>query len=388
MAEAGFRQSGAQPRSANVARLPVGLRDRKYPAPTATVYQADEARALAFLLMPFLLLAAALGISQSLKLNRPWHEASSATRTAIPGRVAMLPPLEMPRTAPVVAVAIQPTAITVPGSIAAWPPAGPLLVAPSAPVGAVTRWIPPARGFELAANAPVISLAPPQAAPAALVCRPAQSTAAIPAAGQIEVKDFGSNLASAAAEQTKDVVIYTARYQKIAFPMGDISPLFGACTDVIIRAYRSLGIDLQLLVQRARNGNSDANIDHRRTETLRSYFVRHAEVLPVSGYPEDYQPGDIVTYYRPFSRVSRAHIAMVSNEIGPSGRPLIIHNRGWGPQFEDALFVDKITGHYRLGAAAMMLMAAVPAKPAKHLTRTASFNPSINLPKPVALPIR
>jgi uncharacterized protein len=159
--------------------------------------------------------------------------------------------------------------------------------------------------------------------------------------------DFGLLLAAAARAQTREVGIYTARYQRIAYPMGDVAPLHGACTDVVIRAYRALGIDLQELVHRSRVGTGDANIDHRRTETLRRFFARYGQSVPVTDFPEDYRPGDIVTYYRPFSRVSRSHIAIVSDVLAPAGRPMIVHNRGWGPQLEDALFVDRITGHYR-----------------------------------------
>jgi uncharacterized protein YijF (DUF1287 family) len=159
--------------------------------------------------------------------------------------------------------------------------------------------------------------------------------------------DFGLQLAAAARWQTNELVIYTARYQRIAYPMGDLAPLHGACTDVVVRAYRALGIDLQKLVYRAGVGSGDPNIDHRRTETLRRFFARHGQVLPVTAFPEDYRPGDIVTYHRPFSRVSRSHIAIVSDVLAPTNRPMIVHNRGWGPQLEDALFADRITGHYR-----------------------------------------
>jgi len=82
-------------------------------------------------------------------------------------------------------------------------------------------------------------------------------------------------------------------------------------------------------------------------ETLRRFFARYGVQLPVTAFAEDYLPGDVVTYYRPQNRHSRSHIAVVSNEVGPSGRYKIVHNRGWGPQAEDALFVDEITGHYR-----------------------------------------
>jgi uncharacterized protein YijF (DUF1287 family) len=163
----------------------------------------------------------------------------------------------------------------------------------------------------------------------------------------VDSPTFGTRLAAAAVAQTNDLVVYSAKYRRIGFPMGDMSPFYGACTDLVIRAYRALGIDLQQLVQQARLGSGDASVDHRRTETLRRLFARYGQSLPVSPFPEDYQAGDIVTYERPFSRVSRSHIAIVADTIAPTGRPMIIHNRGWGPQVEDALFVDRITGHYR-----------------------------------------
>ncbi len=161
---------------------------------------------------------------------------------------------------------------------------------------------------------------------------------------------FGQHLAAAAEGQLKQFVIYNEVYVSISYPLGDVPQLFGVCTDVVIRAYRALGIDLQELVYRARVGSGDRSIDHRRTQTLRRFFARKAQSLPVTDFSEDYLPGDIVTYYRPQNRGSKYHIAIVSNQIAPSGRPMIIHNRGWGPQIEDALFVDEITGHYRFRA--------------------------------------
>ncbi|MEZ5844526.1 MAG: DUF1287 domain-containing protein [Hyphomicrobiaceae bacterium] len=159
---------------------------------------------------------------------------------------------------------------------------------------------------------------------------------------------FGRALAAAAEAQTGDLIVYTAVYRRIAYPRGDISPMHGSCSDVVVRAYRSLGIDLQEHVQRAGVGSGDPSIDHRRTETLRRLFAKLGAALPVTAFPEDYKPGDIVTYHRPHSRVSRAHIAIVSDRLAPTGRPMIVHNRGWGAQLEDALFADVITGHYRL----------------------------------------
>lgn len=159
--------------------------------------------------------------------------------------------------------------------------------------------------------------------------------------------DFGRALAEAAEQQLGEFVVYTDSYKRLSFPMGDIPSLFGVCTDVVIRAYRTVGIDLQKLVHKSRVGSGDPNIDHRRTEVLRRFFAANGRSLPVTDVADDYLPGDIVTYHRPQNSGSQSHIAIVSTERAASGRPLIVHNRGWGPQLEDGLFVDQITGHYR-----------------------------------------
>jgi uncharacterized protein YijF (DUF1287 family) len=175
---------------------------------------------------------------------------------------------------------------------------------------------------------------------------------------------FGLTLAKAAESQVGQFVIYNDAYRSMSYPRGDVNGLFGVCTDVIVRAYRALEIDLQTLVHRARAGSGDTNIDHRRTEVLRRFFAAQGESLPVSSFAEDYRPGDIVTYHRPQNQRSRSHIAMVSAVIAPSGRPMIIHNRGWGPQLEDGLFVDQITGHYRYRPSAAVRNASQAPAPA------------------------
>ncbi len=176
---------------------------------------------------------------------------------------------------------------------------------------------------------------------------PATTPMSSAATATADAAEFGPKLAAVARAQADGFVIYNDKYRRISYPMGDVAPLFGVCTDVVIRAYRAMGLDLQLLVHLARVGSGDTSIDHRRTEVLRRYFATYGETLPISQFAEDYLPGDIVTYYRPQNRRSSAHIAVVSDVIAPSGRPMIVHNRGWGPQLEDALFVDQITGHYR-----------------------------------------
>ena len=158
---------------------------------------------------------------------------------------------------------------------------------------------------------------------------------------------IGAELAAVARRQTSHLVFYNPAYMKIGYPMGDVPAYFGVCTDVVVRAYRALGIDLQVLVHKSGAGSGDTNIDHRRVEVLRRFFARAGTSLPVTANQADYKPGDIVTYYMPNGWFSKTHIAIVAAEKNFGGVPLVIHNRGWGVQAEDWLFAEKITGHFR-----------------------------------------
>ena len=171
---------------------------------------------------------------------------------------------------------------------------------------------------------------------------------------------FAEKLVQAALERTTHDVTYDGRYQKIAYPMGDVPDSIGVCTDVVIRSYRALGIDLQQLVHedirkhfnlypnQKRWGltRPDTNIDHRRVPNLRMFFSRHGESLPISDQPEDYLPGDLVTWKLNEKMV---HIGIVAEEkvYRESSRHWIIHNIGRGPELGDILFEYEITGHYR-----------------------------------------
>jgi len=148
---------------------------------------------------------------------------------------------------------------------------------------------------------------------------------------------------------------YDGRYQAIPFPGGDVPRERGVCTDVIVRAYRDAGIDLQVLVHRDMSrtfeayprrwglSRPDPNIDHRRVGNLATFFRRHGETLPVSSRPEDFRAGDMVTWRLPSGR---PHIGLVSDRVR-DGRPLVVHNVGAGVQVEDVLFSYVITGHFR-----------------------------------------
>ncbi len=131
----------------------------------------------------------------------------------------------------------------------------------------------------------------------------------------------------------------------------------GVCTDVVIRAYRAIGIDLQQRVHEdmARAFSSypkawglarpDPNIDHRRVPNLQAYLRRQNAQLAVSRNAADYQAGDLVTWMLPGAL---PHIGLVTDRRTADGaRPLIVHNIGRGPELEDMLLGFEITGHYR-----------------------------------------
>ncbi len=164
-------------------------------------------------------------------------------------------------------------------------------------------------------------------------------------------------LVDAANQRLEQVIIYDGSYQKIPYPMGDVDANKGVCTDVIIRSYRTLGIDLQQLLHEDMLVHfnqypkawglkkPDANIDHRRVPNLETFFTRHGKVLPLTDKAVDYKPGDLVTWR--LSGSNLPHIGIVSDQKAASGNYKIIHNIGWGPQINDMLFDHPMIGHYR-----------------------------------------
>ena len=168
---------------------------------------------------------------------------------------------------------------------------------------------------------------------------------------------FYQRLASAAVTLTDDRVVYDGAYFKIPYPNGDVPSGKGVCTDVVIRAYRKLGIDLQQLVHEDMKANfdvypkrwgmrkTDTNIDHRRVPNLMTFFARKGTSLSKSTKAADYQPGDIVTWDLGHGIT---HIGIVSDRLSSTpGRHLIVHNIGNGQELADCLLQFSITGHYR-----------------------------------------
>ena len=152
-------------------------------------------------------------------------------------------------------------------------------------------------------------------------------------------------------------VTYDPSYFSIDYPNGDIPDDKGVCSDVIIRAYRLIGIDLQKDVHEDMKANfdeypkkwglkkPDKNIDHRRVLNLMTLFERKGTVKPITDKPEDYLPGDIVCWDL---GGGITHIGIVVHIKSDDGlRNLIVHNIGAGQVVEDCLFDFKIIGHYR-----------------------------------------
>ena len=177
---------------------------------------------------------------------------------------------------------------------------------------------------------------------------------AAPAAAEI-----GPRVAAAAVEQTTRPGAYDPAYVRLDYPMGDVPADRGVCSDVVIRALRTQGIDLQRLVHEDMTANfgaypkrwglkrPDRNIDHRRVPNLEVFFTRKGWRLPASRDGADYLPGDLVTWNLRGEAGHLPHIGVVTARLGRSGRPLIAHNIGAGPKVEDVLFTWKITGRFR-----------------------------------------
>ncbi len=198
------------------------------------------------------------------------------------------------------------------------------------------------------------------------------------------VSPFSRKLSNAALQRLQSRVRYDGKYVNIAYPWGDVPSNIGVCTDVVIRSYRKLGIDLQKEVHQDMSAafNSypnprkwglsrpDTNIDHRRVYNLRQFFQRKGAGLPVTRNPRDYKPGDLVTW---MVGPDLPHIGVVVDKPSRAdpNRLMIVHNIAHGPQMEDVLFRFPITGHYRyttahVGKAPRTYYASTQAQPKRN----------------------
>lgn len=176
---------------------------------------------------------------------------------------------------------------------------------------------------------------------------------------KIESKGFEEQLSDAAISIVDASIDYDPAYFSIKYPNGDVPKNKGVCTDVIIRAYRKLNIDLQQEVHNDIKTNfskypnlkkwglkkPDTNIDHRRVPNLEVFFTRKGQKLALSNNPDDYKTGELVTW---MIGKKYPHIGIITNKKSPDGkRPMIVHNVGNGQLLEDCLFDYEIVGHFK-----------------------------------------
>jgi hypothetical protein len=150
--------------------------------------------------------------------------------------------------------------------------------------------------------------------------------------------------------------VYDPSYVSIPYPNGDVPATQGACTDVVIRALRFAGYDLQKMIHedmlRRRSAYPhpraalDTNIDHRRCSNQVVFFRKYALSLTTKVSPatlSDWQPGDIVYWKLPFNL---DHTGIISDTLNADGIPEVIDNIS-GCREEDVLTAWTIVAHFR-----------------------------------------
>jgi uncharacterized protein YijF (DUF1287 family) len=185
-----------------------------------------------------------------------------------------------------------------------------------------------------------------------------EKNSSLAANNQETIQTFEQQLSDAAISIIDPSIHYDPAYFSIKYPNGDVPKNKGVCTDVIIRSYRKLGIDLQKEVHEDMLANfsqypnlekwgmtkTDTNIDHRRVPNLEVFFERNGKKLPVTENSKDYKTGEMVTW---MINNKLPHIGIITDKKSTDGkRNLIVHNVGGGQVLEDCLFEYKIVGHY------------------------------------------
>lgn len=172
----------------------------------------------------------------------------------------------------------------------------------------------------------------------------------------LTVAQAGVPLVDKAREQIGVTTSYDPAYRKLSYPGGDVPKETGVCSDVVVRAFRGVKIDLQKEIHEDMTRTfdeyprkwglkrPDRNIDHRRVPNLMTYFKRQGWSVTGGKTTKDFRAGDVVAWDL---GGGVTHIGIVSDRRSREGTPLIIHNIGRGTQEEDILFQSDIIGHYR-----------------------------------------
>jgi uncharacterized protein YijF (DUF1287 family) len=180
--------------------------------------------------------------------------------------------------------------------------------------------------------------------------------------------DFTAKVIARAREEVAHQVSYDSSYVSLAYPNGDVDPARGVCTDVVVRALRAGGLDLQSRLHEDELAHRDAyplgqgrvpdaNIDHRRVGPLLTWFRRHAEEATTTVAPEtwsEFHPGDVVVFtFTPCpacrsKRAAASHIGIVSDRKTAEGRPMVLHNFGPSATEDDGLTFWPLLAHFHL----------------------------------------
>lgn len=179
-----------------------------------------------------------------------------------------------------------------------------------------------------------------------------------PPTGSFSRESIAARIVEGALAQAKVGAKHTPGYFELKYPGGDLPPDKGVSTDVLIRAFRNAGLDLQQLVHEDMTKNfdkypniwglrkPDPNIDHRRNPNLMCFFKRFARSLTCDTDEKslaEWQPGDVVFWQLDDGRL---HCGIVVDQKNQKGIPLVVHNLSVCT-LEDCLTRWKIIGHFR-----------------------------------------
>ncbi|WP_018970936.1 DUF1287 domain-containing protein [Rubritalea marina] len=170
-------------------------------------------------------------------------------------------------------------------------------------------------------------------------------------------EQLGDRIAAAALEHSLQQHIYDSGYYQIDFPAGDIPQEREGEADLLVRSFRSVGVDLQERVHQDMDNafrsypqlwgmrKPDSNIDHRRIPNLQRYFERIEVQMSVERDAVLYENGDVVIWRKPDG-------SLISGIVvpGPGARSAekwVVSNRGFGSQWIDSLLDYDVVGHYK-----------------------------------------
>lgn len=176
--------------------------------------------------------------------------------------------------------------------------------------------------------------------------------------GAASPSDFAERVVEGARVSIEKRPPYDPSYVKIPYPGGDPGWRRGACVEVVIRAFRHAGVDLQErvhedIVARPRAyglKRPDPNLDHRRVRNLKVFFEEHATRVPLSS--DDWRAGDIAVWDL-YGGTAPNHIGIISDRKSREGTPLVIHHftaragfTGY-PSEDDCLRRWRLLAHFR-----------------------------------------